>query len=370
MTKVQLTLTPGYVEDWTVVEAIRELFQNALDNQTVNPENEMYFNYDGEVLRIGNKTSILPLESLLLGSSTKRNDDKTIGKHGEGYKVAILVLLRLGKKITFYNYGKREVWTTRLIKSRKFNNALIPEITVNRKFIWSKVPSHDLIIEVEGVTQEDYNLVVDSNLHLQHDVERKETADNSGSILMSEKYKGKLYVNGLFVGHNKQFSYGYDVKPSQIRLDRDRRLVDTVNLAIVSSKIWIKTDDEALMAKLVSEGIWDVKYVKDFMWGYSSPGLEKRLGDLVKQNFIEEHGEYAVPVSSNEELDQVLRSGTNYQPKMVSESVASFIRKEDFSPSLRVATPRDRLKAWFEVVRGKLSEEDISDFQAIFDDLK
>lgn len=45
MTKFELTISTNYVPDWTYVEALRELFQNALDQQTENPANKMLFEY-------------------------------------------------------------------------------------------------------------------------------------------------------------------------------------------------------------------------------------------------------------------------------------------------------------------------------------
>lgn len=369
MTKIQLTISPGYVDDWTVVEAVRELFQNALDNQTENPKNEMYFDYDGTTLSIGNKTSVLPLSSLLMGSTTKRGNGDTIGQHGEGYKIAILILLRLGKEVTFYNYGNREVWTTRLIKSRKFNNALIPEINVTSKPVWSKVPSHDLIIEVKGITPEEYTSCVENNLHLQEGVESLQTVTDRGRVLTDEKYKGKLFVNGLYVGWNPKFLYGYDVPPSSIKLDRDRRLVDTIDLSSVTSQIWLLTDEEELLAGLVSQGVWDVHFVGMYSSIYSKIDKKERIKDMVKQNFIKEHGSNAVPVYSNEELDEVIKSGQGYTPKMMPEVSRDFLTKESFSPSLRKETPKERLKKWFLEVESKLTEEEISDFKIILHDL-
>ena len=56
MKKFELSISPDYVADWGVIEAVRELFQNALDQQTINKNNKMFFTYDKEskILRIGN----------------------------------------------------------------------------------------------------------------------------------------------------------------------------------------------------------------------------------------------------------------------------------------------------------------------------
>ena len=98
MANYELTVSMGYVPTWTHVDAVREIFQNAKDEETVNPENKMFFDYneETETLMIGNKTGKLNKSTLLIGISDKRNDNRTIGQHGEGYKIATVVLLREG----------------------------------------------------------------------------------------------------------------------------------------------------------------------------------------------------------------------------------------------------------------------------------
>lgn len=46
--RYELTFSMNYVKDWTYVEAFRELFQNAIDNEIQNPENKMLFAFDEE----------------------------------------------------------------------------------------------------------------------------------------------------------------------------------------------------------------------------------------------------------------------------------------------------------------------------------
>ena len=122
MRRFDLGMSIDYCKQWGVVEAIREFAQNAVDAQTVNPENKMYFDYNRneQVLRIGNKDGLLTTTSLLLGKTTKENNEKTIGQHGEGYKVATVVLLREGKQVRVYNRSVKEVWTAKIIKSRRY----------------------------------------------------------------------------------------------------------------------------------------------------------------------------------------------------------------------------------------------------------
>ena len=103
MRKYELSISADYVPGWGITEAVREFFQNSIDEETRDSSNKMLFEYDEaeEKLIIGNKHSELDIKTLLFGTTTKNDDDKMIGNHGEGYKIATVVLLRLGKTVVF-----------------------------------------------------------------------------------------------------------------------------------------------------------------------------------------------------------------------------------------------------------------------------
>lgn len=375
MTKFQLTMSPDYVRDWTYVQAVREIFQNALDNETVNPENEMFYSYDetGGILRIGNKTSVLEMDSLLLGTSTKRDDERTIGTHGEGYKVALMVLLREGKSVTFYNYGKGEVWFTRLVKSRKFNGATIPEIHVDRKYRWLKKPSHDLIIEIKGITKEEYESIVESNLHMQGEQEGFPTENNSGFILTDPKFKGKMFVNGLYICDNSSFEFGYNINPKYIRLDRDRKIVDTIDLAFVTSKMWRYANQPDLVGKLLLRGSWDVKYIKtfkDYTVRVDEEQIDKSIQESVRKEFFETHGRNSVPVYDNQGLEIVRKSNSGYKPVLVSKEAVEYLEQDEEIAKVEFIPIKTRLTEWYETVEHRITDEEKDSFLAILDDME
>ena len=59
--KIELTITPNYVSDWSFQDAIRELIQNGIDQQTLDPENMFEISYDEEenILQLSNSKSTL-----------------------------------------------------------------------------------------------------------------------------------------------------------------------------------------------------------------------------------------------------------------------------------------------------------------------
>lgn len=357
MSKYRLTISPDYVPDWTYIEAVRELFQNALDNQVTNPENEMYFDYDKEaqVLRIGNKTSVLQTSTLLMGSSSKRDDAKTIGKHGEGYKVALMVLLRSDKGVTFYNYGAKETWKTRMVKSRKFQGLAVPEITVEKQSFFRPVPNHDLIIEVQGISEEEYQGIVKANLHLQQGVEKYST--EFGDVLLKEEHRGRVYVNGLFVAENTTITYGYNFKPQQIKLDRDRRMIDTFDLLWETSQIWREVEQPELLSSLIYAEVADVKFLSNRFSRNTLDTVKVHIED----KFVEEHGEDAIPVSNQQELEQVQEQGS--KAVFVSEQVATMIKpRVSQRVGFRQKTIVDKRIEWLEKIASKLTEEEVNEY--------
>ena len=117
----ELTLTENYVSDWDFYDAIRELIQNGTDQEILDTSNHFDMIYDpGEkVLQFINATSKLQINTLLLGRSSKTNNSDTVGQFGEGYKIAALVLNRIGKTFTIYNNNKNEVWKSKFVNSCK-----------------------------------------------------------------------------------------------------------------------------------------------------------------------------------------------------------------------------------------------------------
>ena len=363
MTKFELAISTGYVPDWTIVEAFRELFQNALDNEIENPENKMSWDYSGNTVSIKNKTSKLPVESLLLGSSTKSDNSNTIGKHGEGYKIAFMVLLRNNKTIKVYNYGAKEVWDVRLVKSRRYNNQLVPTVFVEKNHIWDKVPNSDLEIQVGNIDEEEYVNIVNKNLHLRETPVKRFEMPTRGDILIDSEEQGNIYVKGLFVTKIEDLYYGYDFEPSVLGLDRDRKLVDSFNVSWESSILWqnaaSKNEEmKGTAVQLVNEKALDVRYVTKS--AYSSMELK----NAVAEDFFKKNGEDAVPVVSNSEYNEVKDSGLG-KPIIVSEDIASLVRDSSLvteKTTIQIKSIKTRLLEFRDKIESKLTDEELEEF--------
>lgn len=360
MSKIELTLAPNYVPTWTLVDAVRELFQNALDQQKQNSENEASWNYDDVtgVLTISNATSKLTAASLLLGQTTKADDKYTIGQFGEGYKIATLVLLREGKNVVFYNYGAREIWRPRFVKSRRFGTDILT-FFIEKKAIWEKVPSADLVIAIEGISADEYyDQIVPSNLHLRGDFEVIEET-GYGNII---NLPGKVFVNGLYVCDYEPYTYGYNFKPEHIRLDRDRKMVSDFDLRWMASKMWSGSNNIDKVLEMISEDKADVAFLRDVSYS-------KKWRDLATDKFKSVYGPEAIPVTSQEELDKV---PTGYKGVVVNSNYNALIRESSsfVMPRPNDRSPVDDLQDWYDSIKHKLDSDEQEQFEAIMDDLR
>lgn len=347
MSKYELTIDTGYVRDWAIGEAIRELFQNSIDGEKDNPENESYFHYStsDNVLTIGNKLSVLSAESLLLGVSSKTDSDETVGQFGEGYKIATMVLLRTGHNVTFYNYGAREVWHTRLKKSRRYGGRLVPTFDIDKKFIWQTVPNRCLEIVIENVTPEEFEIIKSYILKLHDDI-GDTLSTQYGDILLNEKYSGKVFVSGLYVTTNANLRYGYNFLPQYLKLDRDRQSVSDFNLTWMSSKMWIEhLDNQTFMDDLFSdESSIDIQYIKDMASYIKGANLSEKF----KEQFIERYGDGVVPVSTQYDYDFVSTNGGKpvFTSKLISTIFAN--KLTEFSNNIKARiSAYEYINDWF-----------------------
>ena len=65
---IELTITPNYVSDWDFCDAVRELIQNGIDQETLDSENAFDISYDEEekTLQLCSPKSSLEINTLYL----------------------------------------------------------------------------------------------------------------------------------------------------------------------------------------------------------------------------------------------------------------------------------------------------------------
>jgi hypothetical protein len=372
MTKVELPISTDYCPDWGVTEGIREFTQNAMDEETRDSTNKMFIKYtdntdeeNGTVL-IGNRNSVLDMNTLLFGKTSKRDDPRMIGSHGEGYKIATTVLLRFGKSVVIYNYDVQQIWQAKLVRSRKFKGELIPTFFMTHTSFLRPSGDNNLVIKIGNISHDEWDDIVDSNLNLQKDL--GETIDTSvGKILLDDKFSGKLYVSGLYICDNESSTCGYSFKPEQIRLDRDRRLVPDFELKWTASKAWSEVSNSDLVMKHINDP--ECSYL-------SSNSVNTDLSSKVVSSFISKYGNNSVPVVNDTEKSEAIRLGKN--PVIVSSTVQDILvsSNEDMSMSQSIDDSKGTISERLEMLRDKLddartvSDEDIEELNDIISILK
>lgn len=280
----ELPIARTYVRHWGMAEAVREIIQNALDSQS-----PFEYEFSGETLTVRSRFATLAASTLLLGATSKADNKDTIGSFGEGYKIALLVLVRAGYPVRVLN-GDR-VWTPVFKHSRQFDAEVL---CIEDAPAASKIEG--LAFEVSGLSPADVAQIRESCLFMQ---------DHLGA-LMSTSYgnilrerPGKLYVGGLFVCETK-LKFGYDMKPQHLQLERDRQTVSTFDLQFLTKNMWFETELWDEIAELIGAEAPDLEYAE-----YGAPELVR---EACYRAFRKNHPG-AVIAKDQAQLDGLIKNG-------------------------------------------------------------
>lgn len=207
MKTIDLSLSPSYCSNWTAAMALREFIANAMDSG--DPAWSM--TQANQTIVITNKGT-LPLSSLLMGSSAKPSND-AIGQFGEGFKVAIAVLLSKGATIRIQNNATN--WDFTVAHSETFDAEVL------------QVQMYDLPHPSDSVSVIIYcppELYQELYYASQTLLPQLEVMAELGDVAILET-KG-IYVSGLQICV-PNFFFGYNFHPRAIELNRDRTHFDT-----------------------------------------------------------------------------------------------------------------------------------------------
>lgn len=218
--KIHYGFGKEYLKSWGIKEALREIYQNFLD---YGEYNENSFKHDeNSFVSISNEWKPESLEFLRVGNSIKNNVN-AIGKHGEGVKMAFLILHRLG-------YESKIITPKFLVYPEFYTDKEVGECfaLVYREH---NIPEQAFTIEFQCLTTE-YNQFKD-NLILKSDITFR---DNYYGDIVS-KTQGNIYSGGLFVCNLKNISKSYNIHPAHLPLDRDRQVPQSFDVSWATSKI-------------------------------------------------------------------------------------------------------------------------------------
>ena len=376
MKTYELSLTANYVSDWDFRMAMRELIQNGTDQEILDKNNHFSISYTNGTISLFNTRSTLKINTLLLGRSTKSKNDDTVGQFGEGYKIAALVLNRIGKIFTIYNHSKNEIWTTRFVNSRRWCDRILV-FDVDEK----KSEQQGLTIEVGNVSEEEWEELKETWLGFIPECSRIHTT--YGDILTDENQKNRVYVNGLFISCSADLQYGYDFKPQYLKLERDRMSCDSFNAKNITGKMLNEAYengdiDPSLIHEMIDDSSDDVSFLSydasdSLKQGYLEDFDEAfQMADL-KDKEIPEVLSKPIPVISQADYNHVESLGGN--PVYVSYQQGDILgsaRKERIKELQEYAsahnedlTVYERLKLWHKRYTNHLPVEADEEFEEI-----
>lgn len=279
MTNIQLTLHRNYVSEWDSAYAVREIVQNMIDNKS---ENIIY--QEKGVLFLGNEEGVLDKKTLLMGNSTKSTSDY-IGKFGEGYKLALLVLLRNGCNIKIFT-GK-EIWIPFFQK-----HDLLDEEVLTIKIQKSKNESKGIIFQIEGL--EDIQEILNSVMINREKCEVLHSTKD-GEILELENFdiQGKIYVNDMYITDIQGFEFSYNFKPNRLSLGRDRNIINDYDVIWETSNLLSTFPDKKRLVSLLKENKKDIRFMEKY---------KSKLDKEVLSNLALEY-DNVIPIAYNEDIE-------------------------------------------------------------------
>lgn len=226
--KLELSINVNYLPGWGSWEGIRELVQNGKDAE-LQLDAPLKITHYEQTLRIENEGAVLPHEALLMGTTSKADRQDTIGKFGEGLKLGILALLRAGRPVKIRSGS--EVWVPTIARSEKFKaDVLVVDIKDGRE------PRQRVRVEIGGVTSVEWESVRDRFLFVSKPSDDERVTTGYGDLLLSERFRGAIYVKGIWVATKPELGYGYNFPDA--RVDRDRKMVDEYDAQYARAAIW------------------------------------------------------------------------------------------------------------------------------------
>ncbi|KAF2689716.1 hypothetical protein K458DRAFT_427827 [Lentithecium fluviatile CBS 122367] len=256
--KIEVGMVTGYLQHWTCAEAFREVYQNC-EMESCGPSvflrdfspgcSERY-----RVILIEKRHSDTKklLDYIRFTykkdgcATTKADDDKQSGKHGEGFKVAALIFRRHPNKHTFrvkssgvscniiFNPGRDLACTITQLSKAKFDVAKEhpgDDMVANPMkdvSIYIGEPCQSRNSKGDGTRTNrihigDYGQWLNVMLDINLPTARVQT--RSGTLILDPAYKNKFDLQGLLLPSGsmsgKQHRYNYDFSIGSTTRDRD-----------------------------------------------------------------------------------------------------------------------------------------------------
>lgn len=297
----------------------------------------------------------------LSGYSGKRDNEDSVGKHGDGALSSIVCLLREGKSVKFFNDDV--MWTPAKHYSDTYD---MDVIGIEEEIL--EEGDGNLSVVISGLTDYEFEEIKENYLGFQDDYEVLYQGDKGG-IISGVQNEGRIYCNGLFVCYFGNTEYGYNFKPKHLKLDRDRQTVRSFDIN------WMTKDLMSGMVRanscLIPSVIDNIMSKKSDTVHMTHAEVPEALQDAVYERFQEDHGDSFI-ATSQEECDTLKKDGHTNVVFTGNEVFASIVKKSsgyrslDFS-KVKVKTNKELLDEWKDSCYNEFSLEAMDSYDKMSD---
>ncbi len=303
MARIPLTIDPTYCEEWGLQNGLRELLQNAKDGEEFDgyPMHVEHLPRTNKLVISNKGVSIEPSTLLLLGRSSKR-DGAQRGKFGEGFVLGVLALIRAGHPVTIYNGD--EVWRPEITTPDEGHPFEGQKLLV---FNTRKLPvaRGDFSVEIENVPKGTWADTRTLFLFLTPPRASEVAKVQGNTVLLGEEYSGMIFSRGIYVNRVEDLECGYDL--ADLKLDRDRRLVDEYDLRWRLGELWNaahQQDPEKSAPRIYRMAKENKSEVKSLQHR-----ADEKLVKALREEFEKENGIGTVAVASMSESMELEQLG-------------------------------------------------------------
>lgn len=278
--QVLYPMTFNYVSDWGLWESVRELVSNAHD---ASPD-DWSITHEGDTLIIRDSGDGIQLHQLLLGVSEKTNSG-AIGQFGEGMKLALMVLLRLGHNAVVYSNDL--VLTAS--RGEKFGREVLV-ITHEQ----TSTPIQGTSIIIDNWTGETFQ----DRFLFSKDDDRIIFSNEAGNVLDTPV----LFNKGVYVQDLPDYAFGYNI--ANLTMNRDRSTISEWDIQQAVGRIW-RNAKSSYSWKMYFSQVKLGKAERDIYLGYPSEDVK----DAIRAGFLAVYGNNACLETSEDTKREAAHRG-------------------------------------------------------------
>lgn len=292
-----------YLKDWGLEQALREIYQNFIDYGKYKEKVKKV--RDNKVMvTLSNDWKPTNLDFLRIGNSRKK--EGSIGKHGEGMKMAFMIFQRnnlysqiithqsVAMPSSYYDEEIGECFSFEYFDITSRSNRFVIQFVID-KVVFSKFRNNIITKEDIEFTDKFYGDIVN-------------------------KPKGSIYSGGLFVAKLDNLSRAYNIRPEHLQLDRDRSVPRAFDVNWSAGRILDSYDKW----NFVDETYSDTQYVSKIPDHIKQEVKPVIVGSSVEFVRKDEKGEDVVITNSN--IKEALKKDNFFQSAI--KKLKQFVAKK------------------------------------------